>query len=333
MHRSRGDHAAQFEHEHRFLGRDHARNARRTRIAMTVTAVAMGVEIVAGWAYGSMALLADGFHMATHAGAIGVAALAYRIAAARSNDPRLAMGAGKVGDLAGFANAIVLGVVSLAIAWESLLRIASPQEVLYREAMIVAVLGLLVNIVCAFVLGHGGSAGHAHGHDHAGHAHEHGHGRPHDHSPADGVEDHNLRGAYLHVLADALTSVLAIAALFAGWTLGWRWIDPAVGLLGAAMIASWSVSLARQTAATLVDAPADPNLERKIRERLEVGGDRVCDLHLWRVGPGHLSAIVALVTHEPREPEIYKAKLADLRELSHLTVEVNRCTDARCAAA
>ncbi|MFJ5489642.1 cation diffusion facilitator family transporter, partial [Hansschlegelia beijingensis] len=148
---------------------------------------------------------------------------------------------GKVGDLAGFANAIVLGVVSLAIAWESLLRLASPQEVLYREAMIVAVLGLLVNIVCAFVLGHGASDGHAHGHDHAGHAHEHKH--EHDHSPAEGVEDHNLRGAYLHVLADALTSVLAIAALFAGWTLGWRWIDPAVGLLGAAMIASWSVSL------------------------------------------------------------------------------------------
>jgi len=329
MHMPRGEHVVPFRHEHRFLGRDHARNARRTRIAMIVTAAAMGVEIVAGWAYGSMALLADGFHMATHAGAIGVAALAYRIAAARSSDPRLAMGAGKIGDLAGFANAIVLAVVAIAIAWESLLRLASPQNVLYREAMIVAVLGLLVNIVCAVVLGgHGGAGEHEHAHHHHGHGAHH----DHDHAPAKGVADHNLRGAYLHVLADALTSVLAIAALFAGWMFGWLWIDPAVGVMGAVMIGSWSVSLARQTGGTLIDAPADPALERRICERLEVGDVRVCDLHLWRVGPGHLSAIVALVTHEPQEPEIYKAQLADLRELSHLTIEVNRCPGDRCAA-
>lgn len=334
-------HGSRFEHDHAFLGRDHAQNQRRTTIVVAVTALAMVVEIVAGWAFGSMALLADGFHMATHAGAIGVAALAYRIAAGRQQDPRLAMGAGKIGDLAGFANAIVLGLVALAIAWESALRIADPQPVAYESAAIVATLGLVVNLVCAWLLG--GDHGHAHGHAHAHGAHDHGahdhHGHDHaaqDHHGHEGHghadRDHNLRGAYLHVLADALTSVLAIAALVAGWALGWRWIDPAVGVLGAVMIASWSVSLARDTARTLIDAPADDGLEAKLRERLEVGDVRICDLHLWRVGPGRLAAIVSLVTHEPQEPAAYKARLADLEALAHVTVEVNRCPGERCAA-
>ncbi len=332
MHHSAAHHhEASFEHEHRFLGGDHARNARRTLAVTVITAATMVVEILAGWAFGSMALLADGIHMATHAGAIGVAALAYKIAASRSSDPGLAMGAGKIGDLAGFANAIVLGVVAIAIGWESLWRLATPTSVAYGEAAVVAVLGLMVNIACAVLLG---GHGHVHAdHDHAGHAHDHaGHDHPHVEAGGEHGGDRNLRAAYAHVLADALTSVLAIAALFAGWTLGWRWIDPAVGILGAGMIASWAVSLARETAATLTDSPADPALEKTIRARLEVGDVRVCDLHLWRVGPGHLAAIVALVTHEPQEPEAYKAKLADLDALSHVTIEVNRCPGDRCAA-
>lgn len=320
------DGLSRFGHAHAFLGEDHEKNERRTLLVVAITAAAMVVEIVAGWAYGSMALLADGFHMATHAGAIGVAALAYRIASHRAADPRLAMGAGKVGDLAGFGNAVVLGVVALLIGWESLSRLASPQPVAYAEATVVAALGLVVNIVCALLLG-----GHDHGHAHAHHDHGHDHA-DHDHAAhSHGHADNNLRGAYLHVLADALTSVVAIAGLAAGWFLGWTWMDPAVGALGAVMIASWSVSLARQTGRTLIDAPADENIESEIRKRLEVGDVAIADLHLWRVGPGHLAAIVSLVTHEPQEPVFYKAKLNGLAGLSHVTVEVNRCPDAAAA--
>jgi cation diffusion facilitator family transporter len=327
------DETAPFEHEHRFLGGDHARNARRTTIVTIVTAATMVVEIAAGWAFGSMALLADGFHMATHAGAIGVAAIAYRVAAARSKDPRLGMGAGKIGDLAAFANAIVLAIVAIAIAWESLYRLAAPQTVAYGEAAVVAILGLLVNVVCAVLLGgHGSSPGHSHaghshddhGHSHAAHGHAHDRGDSHAGHEHSAAKDNNMRGAYLHVVADALTSVLAIAALFAGWAFGWRWVDPSVGVLGALMIGSWSVSLARESGAVLVDAPADPELERSIRQRLEVGDVRICDLHLWRVGPGHLAAIVALVASRPETPEAYKARLSGLDALSHVTVEVNR---------
>ncbi|MET0313461.1 MAG: CDF family Co(II)/Ni(II) efflux transporter DmeF [Hansschlegelia sp.] len=335
------EHLARFEHDHSFLGDDHVENARRATIVTAITAATMVVEIVAGWLTGSMALLADGVHMATHAGAIGVAAFAYRIAARRSEDPQLAMGAGKVGDLAGFANAIVLGVVALAIGAESIARILDPQAVAYGEAAVIAVLGLIVNIVCAVLLGghaghdHGGGshAGHSHaGHAHHGHDHAHEHDHGHDHE-AHGSKDQNLRGAYLHVLADALTSVLAIAALAAGWAFGWRWVDPAVGMLGAALIASWSLTLMRDTARTLTDAPADPALEAAIRARLELGDVRICDLHLWRVGPGKVAAIVALVTHDPQPPEVYKAKLGGLDALAHVTVEVNRCPGENCAAA
>jgi cation diffusion facilitator family transporter len=329
-----GGHAARFEHQHSFLGDDHARNARRTLLVVAVTTVAMVAEIVAGWAFGSMALLADGFHMATHAGALGIAALAYRIASRRAADPRLAMGAGKIGDLAGFGNAIALGVAALLIAWESLERLAAPQPVAFAEATLVAVLGLAVNLGCALLLG-----GHAHGHDHAhdrhrhdhgGHNHGHGHG--HEHAHGHSHADHNLRGAYLHVLADALTSVAAILGLAAGWTLGWAWMDPAVGVLGAAMIGSWSVSLARDAGRTLIDAPADLELEREIRRRIATGDVEICDLHVWRVGPGHVAAIVSLVTHEPEAPSAYKARLVGLR-LSHVTVEVNRCPGGECGAA
>jgi len=307
-------------HEHRFLGQDHARNARRTTAVVAVTAVMMVVEIVAGWVYGSMALTADGWHMATHAGAIGVAALAYRFASTHAADPRFAFGAGKVGDLAGFASAIILGVVALGIGYESLLRLASPQPVAYLEASVVAVVGLAVNVVCAVLLGHG--HGHSHHHDHDHGDPDHGHDHPHG-----GHADHNMRGAYLHVLADALTSVLAIAGLLAGWSFGWSWVDPAIGVVGAVVIAVWSIGLACDSGRVLLDATSNDDLAETIRGRLETGDVRVSDLHLWRVGPGHMAAIVAVVTHRPEEPASYKARLADLPALSHVTVEVNRCRD------
>lgn len=343
--------SAAYAHEHRFLGDDHARNQRRTLIVVAVTVAMMVVEIAAGWVFGSMALTADGWHMATHAGAIGLAAAAYRFASRRAADPRFSFGAGKVGDLAGFASAIVLAIVALAIGVESLLRLAAPQPIAYAEASAIAVLGLIVNIVCALLLGgHGHShdghgPGHGQGqghHDHDAHDHDH-HGDPHDHDhphpghaphghDRSGGDDHNLRGAYLHVLADALTSVLAIAGLLAGWRFGWSWIDPAIGIVGAVVIASWSLSLARDTGRVLVDATPDPALAARIRATLEVGDVKVSDLHLWRVGPGHMAAIVAVVTHHPEQPAAYKSRLRHLGGLSHVTVEVNACDGAGRAA-
>lgn len=332
--------APRYAHEHRFLGEDHARNERRTLVVVAVTVVMMVVEIVAGWAFGSMALTADGWHMATHAGAIGLAAAAYRFASKRSADPSFAFGAGKVGDLAGFTSAIVLAIVALAIGAESIVRLASPQPVAYAEASAIAVLGLIVNVICALLLGgHGHSHGGHGAHDDHGHVHDHddhgdGHAH-HDHGDAEahgGHDDHNMRGAYLHVLADALTSVLAIAGLLAGWRFGWAWVDPAIGVVGAVVIASWSLSLARDTGRVLVDATPDSKLAARIRTTLETGDVKVSDLHLWRVGPGHMAAIVALVTHHPEEPAAYKARLAHLNGLSHVTVEVNTCDEVRHAA-
>lgn len=336
MHVSTGGRLApRYSHEHQFLGEDHARNERRTLLVVAVTVVMMAVEIVAGWAFGSMALTADGWHMATHAGAIGLAAAAYRFASKRAADPSFAFGAGKVGDLAGFTSAVVLAIVALAIGAESIVRLASPQPVQYAEASAIAALGLIVNVVCALILG---GRGHSHGHeahDHHDHGHAHDDSAHHDHGKAQaqpGGADHNMRGAYLHVLADALTSVLAIAGLLAGWRFGWSWIDPAIGVIGAVVIASWSLSLARDTGRVLVDATPDAALAARIRTTLETGDVKVSDLHLWRVGPGHMAAIVALVTHHPEEPAAYKARLAHLDGLSHVTVEVNACDGVRHAA-
>ncbi|GLK77232.1 cation transporter [Methylopila jiangsuensis] len=315
-----------FAHDHRFLGAEHARNERRTLIVVAITAAMMVVEILAGWAYGSMALLADGWHMATHAGAIGLAAFAYRFAARHDADPRFSFGAGKVGDLAGFSSAIVLGVIALAIGVESVVRLTAPQPVAYAEATAIAVIGLAVNVVCALLLGHDHShgGGRHHGHHH-GHGHDrHDHADDHDHD-GHAHDDHNLRGAYVHVLADALTSALAIGGLLAGWRFGWTWVDPAIGVVGAGVIGWWSISLARDTGRVLVDATPDARLAAHIRATLETGDVRVTDLHLWRIGPGHMAAIVSLVTHRPEQPAAYKARLGALEGLSHVTVEVNLC--------
>ncbi|WP_342250698.1 CDF family Co(II)/Ni(II) efflux transporter DmeF [Sphingomonas sp. OTU376] len=293
-------------HEHVFLGAAHDENARRTLWVVALTAVMMVGEIVAGYWTGSMALLADGFHMATHAGALAVAAIAYSYAKKHARSAAYSFGTGKVGDLAGFASAMVLGLIALGIGVESVLRLFEPITVAFGEATIVAVLGLAVNLVSALLLS-GGHHQH-HGHDH--HHHDHGHHHHHGH-------DNNLRSAYVHVLADALTSVLAIAALLAGRYLGWAWMDPAMGIVGAVVIARWSWTLMRDTAAVLLDR-TDDRVAGEVRELLAEGGVRITDLHVWRVGPEARAAIVSVVG---ADADTVRARLAPVHELAHLTVE------------
>lgn len=310
-----------WQHDHVFLGRHHARNERRTWLVVGVTAAMMVAEIVGGTIFGSMALLADGWHMSTHASALAIAALAYRYARKHAHDRRFTFGTGKLGELAGFASAVVLATIAVLIALESAVRLARPASIAYEEAIAIAILGLAVNLLCAWLLRE------QHQHDH-GHADAQGHGR-HGHHHT----DHNLRAAYLHVLADAATSLLAIAGLALGWAFGWRWVDPAAGLLGACVIASWSYGLIRSAGAVLLDIVPDEEAARDILRRLEADGDRVADFHLWQVGPGHRAAVLSIVTDRPQPPSAYKRRLRGVRGLSHVTIEVEPCTpDASRAA-
>jgi cation diffusion facilitator family transporter len=320
-------------HEHVFLGDDHERNERRTWFVIALTATMMVIEIVAGTIYGSMALVADGWHMSTHAAAMLISALAYLYARRHARDPRFTFGTGKLGDLAGFASAIILALIALLIGWESLLRLANPVPIDFGQAIAVAVIGLVVNLASAWLLkDHHHHHRYHHGHDHQAHGHhDHGHHHEHDerhdhhhhgHSPGGG-RDNNLRAAYLHVLADALTSVLAIVALLAGRAYGWLWLDPLMGVVGALVIARWSWGLIRDAGAILLDViPEGEDLPDEIREALEGEGDRITDLHVWQVGPGHHAAIVSLATPAPKTPSAYKDRLSHLHELSHVTVEV-----------
>lgn len=312
-----------WTHDHVFLGHQHTRNERRAWLVVWLTLAMMIAEIVGGSLFGSMALLADGWHMSTHAMAIGIAALAYRYARRHAHDPRFAFGTGKFGELAAFTSAVVLAMIAVMIAYESVMRIMAPQPIAYGEAIAIAALGLVVNLASAWLL-HEDHDHHGHHHDHGSHAHDHhdhrheAHGHAHHH-------DHNLRAAYLHVLADAATSVLAIGGLLLARALGWVWIDPAVGLIGSVVIASWAVGLIRSAGAVLIDVVPDGHLADEIRQRLETGGDRISDLHVWQVGPGHYSAIIAIVTDRPRPTASYKAQLAGISHLSHVTVEITQC--------
>lgn len=304
-----------WTHDHVFLGAGHGRAESRARLATIITAVFMVVEITAGLWFGSMALLADGFHMATHVGALGLAAGAYWLARRHARDTRFTFGSGKFGDLAAFSSAIILGLIALAVAFESIQRLTAPVAINYRDALIIATLGLIVNLVCAYVLRE------------APHAHHHHGDQPHDHDH--GHADHNMRAAYVHVLADAATSVLAIAALAAGLLFGVNYLDPLVGVIGSAVIASWAYGLVRDSALVLLDAEADPDLAGKIRGHLEGDlGARVCDLHLWRLGPGHRGLIVSLISPENTDAEAIKSDLRQhYPDLSHVTVEVAVCAD------
>jgi len=300
-----------WRHEHVYLGQAHGEHERKLKLVIALTAVMTVIEIAAGFAFGSMALMADGWHMATHAGALTISAVAYVYARRQAADARFTFGTGKVGDLAGFASAIILSLVALWLVVESVRRLANPVSISFAESLLVAVVGLGVNLLSAWLLRH----------DH-GHAHTHDDGTTH-HAHA----DHNIRSAYLHVLADALTSVLAIAGLAAGLLLGWIWMDAMMGIVGGVVIARWSYQLIRDTGAVLLDMTPDPGIAQNIRSILEADGDRVADLHLWRVGPGHYSAIVSLVTHRPERPSHYRERLRVLGSLSHVTVEIDTCCD------
>ncbi|MFD2184371.1 CDF family Co(II)/Ni(II) efflux transporter DmeF [Rhodoplanes azumiensis] len=321
-----------WQHDHVFLGESHDANERRTWAVVALTGAMMVAEIVGGTLFGSMAVVADGWHMATHAGALAIAAVAYRVARKNAANPGFTFGTGKIGELAGFASAVVMAMVALLVAWESVERLIRPVEIAFGQAIGLAVVGLAVNLVSAWLL----FDPHHHRHDHgfAGHAGAHDdHDHDHDHDHHDGDHDHghahhtdnNLRAAYFHVLADALTSVLAVVALLAARYLGWTVMDPLMGIVGAVLITQWSVGLLRAAGGVLVDRVPDARLVKTIRDKLEVGDDRVSDLHVWRVGPGHLAVIAAVVSDDPQPPAHYKARLAGLTVLSHVTIEVHGC--------
>lgn len=292
---------AEGGHEHVFLGQSHERNERRTWLVIMLTTTMMVAEITAGAMFGSMALVADGWHMATHAAAMLIAALTYLYARRNAHNAQFTFGIGKLGDLGGFASAVILALVALLIAWESFQRLMAPAPIDFSMAIAVAVVGLVVNLASAWLL---------RGEHHHGHEHDH-HG------------DNNLRAAYLHVLADALTSVLAIVALVGGSLYGWFWLDPAMGVVGALIIARWSWGLIRDAGGVLLDyVPPSQDLPDKIRQAIETDKDRITDLHVWRLGPGHLGAIVSLVSVDPKVPSHYRMKLAHIHDLSHVTIEV-----------
>jgi cation diffusion facilitator family transporter len=405
-------------HDHVFLGEDHERAERRTWAVIILCSLMMIAEIVGGVLFGSLALVADGLHMSTHAGALLLAALAYAFARKYANDRRFTFGTGKFGDLAGYSSAIVLAMIALLIGYEAVSRLLNPVPISFNEAIPIAVVGLAVNVVSAWLL----SGGHHHGHGHShGQDHSHGHGhdeearhieiggtalqievfednapprfriradgglpleaagftietvRPdgsrqlfsfddrggylesrdevpephaflaklrlaqgrqqhereltfeeHDHCAAHGTHhrDNNMRAAVVHVLADAFVSVLVIVGLLLARAFGWLWMDPLAGLIGAIVIANWSVGLLRDTGSILLDRTPDPRMAEKVRGIIESEGDHVTDLHLWRLGPGHLGAIVSVATTQAREPAHYRQKLARLADLSHVTVEV-----------
>lgn len=334
------DNLEQWQHDHSF-GQDKRRLGEgRTILVIAITATMMVVEITAGILFGSMALLADGLHMASHAVALGVSAFAYVYARRHARDERFSFGTGKVNALGGFTGAVLLGVFALMMVWGSVERMLSPVEIAFNQAILVAFIGLVVNGLSALVLGHGDHHHHHHGHDHHEHDHhhhhheDHGHGdhehyhhHDHDHSHDHSHEhDHNLRAAYLHVLADALTSVLAIVALVAAKYLDVIWMDPLMGIVGALLIAKWSLGLLRITSEVLLDGQGPEKMRQTITQALEgVGEDRVTDLHLWSIGPGIYASEIALVTHHPKSPDHYKGLLPDTLPLVHVSVEVHQC--------
>ncbi len=405
-----------LRHDHVFLGEAHERNERRAWLVIVLCGAMMLIEIVGGLLFGSIALVADGLHMSTHAGALLLAALAYTFARRHANDPRFTFGTGKLGDLAGFTSAIVLAMIALLIGFEAVSRVFHPVAIHFREAIPIAVLGLCVNVASAWLLSAGGHDHHHHGHEHA-HDHDHDHhheeaqrleveggalrleifedgvpprfrlwseGAPlpdraeaetvrpdgsrqvfafrregdflqsveeipephafavevrlgirnrlqsartnfeeHDHGEAGHHRDNNMRAAVVHVMADAAVSVLVIIGLVLARLFNWLWMDPLAGIVGAVVIASWSYGLIRDTGAILLDMNPDRNLGERMREAIEAAGGKVADLHLWRLGPGHLGAIVTVACEKGRPPEYYRSRLARFRALSHVTIEVS----------
>jgi cation diffusion facilitator family transporter len=310
MHRA--DHS-RFWHSHDFT-RDFSRGERRTRIVIAITGVMMVVEITAGLLSHSMALLADGWHMSTHVTAFLITAIAYHFTRRHASDVRFSFGTAKIGVLGGFASAVVLSVVAFLMAGESVHRLFVPLAIHFNEAIGIACIALIVNLVCALLL----KEDHHHSHDHAGRHHHH----THDH-------DLNLRAAYLHVLADAFTTLLAIVALTSGKFFGWSWLDPVVGLVGSGVVFSWAYGLLRDTSGILLDrTPVTSDLPEEIRRAVESDDDSiVTDLHVWQVGAGKFAAIVSIVAHEPKSREEYRELLREHEELVHITIETQHCRE------
>lgn len=309
-----------WEHDHSF-GQDRPRaGERRTLVVTAITLATMVVEIVAGIAFGSMALLADGIHMGTHALALGISAFAYIYARRHAHDRRFSFGTGKVNALGGYTGAILLAIFAFVMVWESVERAVNPVAIQFNWAIAVAVAGLMVNGLCMLILGgHGHDHGHSHAHSHDHGAHAHGHGHHHG-------DDHNLRAAYLHVLVDALTSLLAIFALLAGKYLGAVWLDPAMGVVGAILVLRWAKQLLGLTTGVLLDQRADSPVRQRLREAIENDGDnRLADFHVWSIGPGIYAAAISVVTHRPQAPAYYKALIPVDVGVVHTTVEVQRC--------
>jgi len=298
----------EWQHGHDFAV-IHEHGERRTLQVLVLTAITMIVEIAAGTAFGSMALLADGWHMGTHVAAFMITIFAYHYARKHAGSPKFTFGTGKVSVLGGFASAVALAVVALVMMAESVHRMFQPQPISFNEAIGVAGLGLLINIISALLLQD------RHDHDHDEHHHH----------------DHNLKAAYLHVLADALTSVLAIVALISGKFLGWNWLDPVMGVVGAAVITRWSYSLLRETSPILLDGSIAEDYQAAIKKTIESADDnRIADIHVWRVGPADYAAIISIVTHYPQNSDHYKKMLADFSKLSHITMEIHGCTSEPC---
>lgn len=305
-----------WTHEHTFGQETPRHGERRTLMVMIITLATMVVEIVAGLSFGSMALLADGMHMGSHAVALGLSVFTYVYARRHAGDPRFTFGTGKVNALGAYTSAIILAGFALLMLWESGVRFLAPVPIAFNWALLVAVIGLIVNGISALIL--------------TDQEHDHGHGHDHDHHHAGA--DHNLRSAYLHVLADALTSVFAIAALAGGKYLGAVWLDPLMGVLGAVLVARWSWTLLKDTSYVLLDGRADEQIRARLKAAIESGADnRIADLHVWSIGPGLYSAAVSIVTHEPRDPENYRRLIPSELGIVHSTIEVHQCRGEQAA--
>ncbi len=303
------NHLEDWQHSHVFDQDRKRPGETRTLIVVLITAVMMVIEIVAGLLFGSMALLADGLHMASHAAALGIALFAYIVSRRLAKDTSFTLGVGKINSLAGYTSAVLLLGFALLMVTESVERLINPREILFNSALVVAIAGLIVNGVCAWILmSSPGEPGHAHGYHHH--------------------HDHNLRAAYLHVLADALTSFLAIGALLAGKYLEAGWLDPAMGVIGAVLVARWSFGLIRDSSRVLLDKQSGPEVLEQLRASLESdSNDRVADLHCWSIGQGINAAAISIVSDDPQPPGHYKSLIPDSLNVRHVTIEVHRCED------
>ncbi|WP_418357723.1 CDF family Co(II)/Ni(II) efflux transporter DmeF [Shewanella basaltis] len=315
--------AAKYTHHHNFASVNE-QNVKRTWYVLIITVITMAVEVVAGTLYGSMALLADGWHMGTHAAAFCITLFTYSYAKKHAQSDKFSFGIGKVGVLGGYTSAIALGIVAIIMLAESVHRLLSPVDIQFNQSILVAIIGLVVNIASMFILGHdhhGHDHSHAHSHSHAHHdEHEH-----HEHHEHHSGHDHNLKAAYFHVLADALTSVLAICALLVGKYLGWYWLDPMMGIVGAVIITKWALGLMKQTSPILLDENIDKAYQADIINTIEDENTQVTDIHIWKISADHYSASIAVCTKTDASAQSIKHALHKFDKLSHFTIEVNHC--------